>query len=40
MNKDRRWTRAVMERESWMCQNCGTTKHPDAAHIVGKDFSP
>jgi hypothetical protein len=24
MNQDQRWTRAVMERDSWMCQNCGT----------------
>ncbi|MGA2603541.1 MAG: hypothetical protein ABSG14_04875 [Verrucomicrobiia bacterium] len=36
MNKDQRWTRAVMERDSWMCQNCGTTKHLDAAHIVSR----
>jgi len=27
MNKDQRWTRALIERDSWMCQNCGTTKH-------------
>jgi hypothetical protein len=27
MNKEQRWTTAAMERDSWMCQNCGTTKH-------------
>jgi len=37
---DQKWARAVMERDSWMCQNCGTTKHLDAAHIIGRQVNP
>ncbi len=40
MNDNQRWTRAVMERDNWLCQNCGTTKHLDAAHIIGKNVNP
>ena len=40
MNNNQKWTRAVMERDSWMCQNCGTTKHLDAAHIVSRHVNP
>jgi hypothetical protein len=40
MNRDQKWARAIMERDSWMCQNCGTTKHLDAAHIISKHVNP
>lgn len=37
---DQQWARAIMERDSWTCQNCGTTKNLDAAHIIGKHVNP
>lgn len=40
MNKLEKWTRAVMERDSWTCQDCGTTLHLDAAHIIPRRVRP
>ena len=37
---DQQWARAIMERDNWTCQNCGTNAHLDAAHIISKQRRP
>jgi len=40
MNAEQRWKLAVLEAYNWTCQNCGTVKHLDAAHIESKGRRP
>jgi hypothetical protein len=40
MKDIKRWMVAVMEFDNWACQNCGTTKNLDAAHIEGRNVRP
>ncbi len=35
-----RWKLAVLEADDWTCQNCGTIKHLDAAHIIPRSSRP
>ena len=36
----REWSRAVRERDSFICRSCGSKKNPHAHHMVSKYYVP